>query len=156
MNNELEQIKKVPTTKHEIALFAERIVEVLEGGEVSALEVLRHFKALEKIIENVKPTLDKLALTEAERYPEKTFELYGVKFTVKNGPAQWDYTKCNDGLHSKLKEYQGEYNEKVKQREAFLQTLTESMEMVDEDSGEIIRLNPANKSQKTLVQTNFQ
>jgi len=156
MNNELEHIKKLPTTKHEIALFSERIIEALESGEVNALEVLRHFKAFEKIAEGIKPTLDKLALAEAEKYPEKTFELYGVKFTVKNAPAIWDYTKCNDGLHSKLKEYQAEYNEKVKQRENFLQSLTESMEMVDEDSGEVIRINPANKSQKTLVQTNFQ
>lgn len=156
MSTEIEKLKSFPTTKNEIASFAERLNEALDSGELGALETLLRFKAIEKILEQAKPMLDKMVLNEAAKYPEKTIELFGVKFLKKNGPAQWDYTNCNDGQYKLLKQYQAEYNKKVKEREEFLQAMTEPMTALDEDTGEIVKIFPASKSQKELVQVNFQ
>lgn len=156
MSEEIEKVKSFPITKNEIALFAERLNEALDSGELGALETLLRFKSIEKILEQVKPTLDKMVLNEASKYPEKQIEMFGVKFLKKNGPAQWDYTACNDAQYNLLKNYKDEYDKKFKERAEFLQTLPEPMVVVDEDSGEIIKIFPATKSQKELVQVNFQ
>lgn len=154
--NEIEKIKQLPSTKVEIEAFAEILNQGLDDGSINALELLKYFKAIEKLHENVKPMLDKMALQEASRYPESTIEAFGVKFTKKGGPPKWDYSNCNDSEYNLLKNYQNEYDKKVKDREKFLQTLTKPMELVDDDSGECIKIHPATKQQKDLVQVNFQ
>lgn len=156
MNQDLEKIKMLPCTKQEIALFAERINQALDDESINALELLMHFKAIEKLHEAVKPVLDKMALKTAEKYPEKTLELFGVKFTRKNGPGKWDYSNCNDGQHTLLAQYKAEYDKKLKERETWLQSLPEPMELVDEGTGEIAKIYPASKSSKELVQVNFE
>lgn len=156
MSEELKIIKQLPATKEEIGLFAERINQALDDGSINPLELLKYFKAIEKLNEAVKPMLDRMALKEAEKYPEKTIEVFDVKFLKKNGPAQWDYTNCNDAQYVLLAQYKAEYDKKLKERQEFLQHLPEPMEFVDDDSGETYKIYPAAKSQKELVQVNFQ
>ncbi len=154
--NEIEKIKQLPSTKVEIEAFAEILNKGLDDGSINSLELLKYFKAIEKLHENVKPMLDKMALQEASRYPEKTIEAFGVKFTKKGGSPRWDYSNCNDAEYTLLKKFQDEYNKKVKDREQFLQTLTKQIELIDEESGECVKIYPATKEQKDLVQVNFQ
>ncbi len=154
-SKELKQIISLPANRMDIALYAERINDALENGEINPFDVLRAFKGIEKLYEAVKPVLDPLVLIEADKYNEATIDLRGCKFTKKNGPSTYDYSNCNDSEYKILLEYKNEYEKKLKERMTFLQSLPGMIELVSEDTGDIQKIYPPARSQKSIVTTSF-
>lgn len=135
--NELEKIKQLPKTKAEIALFAERIMQSLEEGDINPLTLLGFFKGMEKVMEHIKPTLTRLSITEASKHPKNEAILDGVKYTVREGAGKYDFSTCGDTVWGGLKEYMEEYSRQIKEREEFLKTIKGTVEIVNKETGEI-------------------
>lgn len=141
--------------KYAIQKSAIDIIKSLDEGELNPLEILKVFKSVEKLFEEIKPSLDKYTLMEANKYPEKTLELYNTFFTKKESPAQYDYRGCNDDVYIELKERQKLINEAIKERETFLKAIPNSIELTNEETGEIKRVFAPTTTSKTIIQVSI-
>ena len=77
------------------------LINGVENGEVTGLDVFATFKKLEKIFDEAKKKVEEYAMLEASRQ-SKTFVIAGVEFTSKQGYAILDYEK--DDLYVKYKQ----------------------------------------------------
>jgi hypothetical protein len=155
-NQSIQKLTTLPKSKEEIGAFANQVKEALINGDVNPLEVLRFFKAMEKTHEAVKPVLDQNAVKEAEKFPARQpIEMSGVKFELAEFGTRYDYSVCNDQQYDLLKSELDLVSAKLKDREKFLQALKEPFDMVDEGTGEVIKINPPVKKSTTGLRTTF-
>jgi hypothetical protein len=80
---QIDLIKKEEITKSDINFIATGLKERIESGEINPLLLQQHFKAVEKIAENIKEELRKAAIAETAKYPEKVLLLYGSEFKTQ-------------------------------------------------------------------------
>lgn len=154
---ELEQLRSLPASKQSIALFAEKVIDALKEGEINALDLLRYLKGFEKLHEAIKKTLDSKAVEEAGKYNSKEAitPYAGVKFEVAELGTKYNYENCGDPVWQRLKAAAESASIALKDRETFLKALKDSIEVVDEDSGEICKIHPPLRSSTTGVKTTF-
>lgn len=153
---ELEQIKAFPITSAGIGLFAERLIEALENGDINPIELMSQIKAIAKVSEAIKPTLDRLAQAELAKHPKETAEINGVKHTIRQGNVKHDFASTGDFVWRDLKEYVDEYNKLLKEREDLLKTIKGKMEIVDQSSGEVLEvLEPVKTYNLPSIVTSF-
>ena len=79
-------------TKAEVAKQANKLIEQVKEGEVSAMMVYAIMTALEKVAADVKKGIIENVLTEHERYGEKTTTVYGVTYERCEVGVKYDYT----------------------------------------------------------------
>lgn len=148
--NAISVIKLLPESKEQISAFSSQILNELESGNISALDVLLNIKGFENVLKDIKDKLDELALNEASKY-EKTFNYRNAELQIKEAGTKWDYSNCGDiKLNFILKNEESIANQK-KERENFLKSLKESMTIIDDQSGEVYEVFPPSKSSKTIV-----
>jgi hypothetical protein len=139
------------TTKDEIQRFSIQIINQVKAGELSALEVKAHLKAMEQIIELVDKNTRKEQMTEAGRYAETKFNLYGCEIQKAEVGTKYDYLSAGDHTYERLLYESEQANKKLKEREEFLRTLTEHFTTIDEETGEVYTINkPLKKSTEGL------
>lgn len=128
MNRSLSIISEIPSNKAGIELFANAIVDGLMTGDVDPLEIRAKIDAIEKIIKAVKDNeqFRDVVLDAADQYPEKSFEVNGIKFT-KAESARYDYAE--DREWRSWKEDEAECSQKRKAREDVLKALKEPTEI---------------------------
>jgi hypothetical protein len=99
------------------------IAGLVGAGEINPLEAYIILKELQGKTElAIKQVLDS-ALTEAGKYPEKSFKAYGAKIEVRNGPSTFKFCEAILNYKAKLKQ---------------LEEQSKLGEFADPDSGEII------------------
>lgn len=148
--NAISVIKLLPESKEQISYFSSQILNELESGNISALDVLLNIKGFENVLKDIKDKLDELALNEASKY-EKTFNYRNAELQIKESGTKWDYSNCGDiKLNFILKNEESIANQK-KERENFLKSLKESMTIIDDQSGEVYEVFPPAKSSKTII-----
>lgn len=79
------------------------MVESVEEGDVNPLHVYAELSILAKEITSAKEQIFQLVSDEADKHPEKTFELNGYEFTKKAGGGRYDY-KCSGIWENKKKD----------------------------------------------------
>jgi hypothetical protein len=146
METTINTLSILPSTKDEIQNFSIKIISELESGMIKPLDLLKQIKCFEKVIEQTKDTLLKMAREEAEKYGAKSFEYKGVKIELAEVGTKYDYSQCNDFVLAKVSEDLSKLNESKKQRETFLKSLKEPINLVDEESGDVIQVLPPIKS----------
>ena len=155
MENQLTTINNLPKTKEDIQLLADRVITALDEGTVNPMDLLQSIKAIEKMHETIKPLLDKAVLSEVTKYPDKIVDYYGAKFRVGEFGTQYNFKECNDAEWNMLNIIATDAKEKLKAREEFLKALKVPLEIFDQETGEIITINPPIKTSKTGVQVSF-
>lgn len=138
--NAVKKIETViPTTKVGLQEFAIEINQQIEKGEINPLELLKTFKMIGKLEEMVKEKMMKAAIIEANKYPEKDVELFGVSFKKMEAGTKYDYSNCNDIQYQKIVATEKTIVDERKKREDFLKAIDSSMviEVVDESTGEV-------------------
>lgn len=80
-------------TKTEVANQANKLIEQVTEGEVSAMRVYAMMTALEKVAADVKKGILENVLTEHDRYGEKTTTAYGVTYERCEVGVKYDYTE---------------------------------------------------------------
>lgn len=64
--------------------------EVLEGN-MNPLQAFIMFKAIEKKLKVSISNIQEMAMDEANKYGEKSFEAFGAKVQLKSGAGRWDF-----------------------------------------------------------------
>ena len=144
-------IKLLPENKEQIANFTVMLRNLLDSGEVNPFEILICIKGFEKVIENIKPLLIELSIDEYDKYSEKEVIYKGVKLVKKEAGTKYDFSNCGD-VHWER------YNSDIilltnskKERESFLKTIENNLNIIDQETGEVYELFPPSKKSTTTI-----
>lgn len=143
-------LKQFSVSKEGVQRFSVQVINAVKNGEVNALELKAYLKAMEQIIEIVDKATRNEQLTEAEKYGERSFEVFGVKIEKGEVGTKYDYTSCGDPVYNHRLQIFEEAKKQLDERAAFLKNLKEPLTLVDEDngSGEVARVMPPAKTGK--------
>lgn len=137
-----EGVESVLTFKQsDFGLCATHYFELLENGEVDEIDMYIAFKKMEKFVETILPFIkdhvDETRLSVA-------YKKHHVSLSTQNGRAFYDFKVCNDPVYDSLQTG-------LKAREELLKGLTLPTEVPDEETGEVLLLNPPIKKQGVSV-----
>lgn len=149
MNQNLNKLSEgveaaLSLTQADFGIAATHYFEELERGERDEIDLYIAFKKVEKFVETILPFIkdhiDETKLSVA-------YKKHSVSLQTQGGRPTWDYRNCGDQIYADLMEKQKE----LKEREKFLQSITKTTEFSDEDTGEIVTLNPPIKRQSLNI-----
>lgn len=138
-------LRMFATTQTQIDVFSDQLISSVKQGEVNPLEVLIQLRAFEKVTKRVLEEIKDELLTASAKYPETRIELYGSVIEKAELGTKYDYSVCNDPIFEKLEAGLTAANEMLKARQEFLKALKEPITIVDEESGEVVRILPPSK-----------
>lgn len=149
MSRAIKIINEIPSNKAGIKLFAEALVQGVLDGNAEPLEMRAKMDAIEKIIKEVKDSISfkDCVLDECDKYPEKTFEHNGVKFT-KAESAKYDYS--DDPMWTEAKFREEEHANARRGIEKMLRTLEKPTKIEG-----VLRYPPSKKA-TTYVRLTFE
>lgn len=77
----------------------------VKEGRVNPLEAYIALKAAANDLEKALKEVQDLAIDEANKYGQKSFQAFGAKIEVRNGASRWDYksVKAHVQLSTQLK-----------------------------------------------------
>lgn len=140
-----------PTTKEQAEVFANKLTEEVLQGEVNPLELHVKMSAMQKAFDAVKKNIASLVLEEAQKYGEKSFEAMNAKIEIQELGVKYDFSGCGDYEWEMLDAREKATSDAKKEREKFLKSLTKSMTIVNEGTGEIEMVRPPVKSSTTGI-----
>jgi uncharacterized protein YbcC (UPF0753/DUF2309 family) len=145
---ELSKIFILPETRQDIQNYVSNVKLNILNGENDPLKVLKNLKVLENIIDELKndSEIKELIQNEADKFAEKTIEIYGAKIT-KSERTEWDFSECNDSELSKLENALFQTKAEIKRRQYFLKVCPSNF--VNMETGEVI--NQATKKSKSII-----
>jgi hypothetical protein len=148
---QIDLVKKEEISKAEIQVYADSLKQKLNDGEINPLLLQQHFKAIEKLQEAIKDDLRKHSISEAERYPGKEFMSYGAVFTKGEYGTKYDYEGTGDPVWMRLKFEADAAKNELSAREAFLKGLKKAEDVVDTETGEVVKVTPPVKTSITAI-----
>ena len=143
METAVQQFNTLPTTPQQVEAFAEKLRTELNSGIFNPLDLLVAKKAIDSVFEIIKDDLKTNVETEASKWAEKSFSYHGVTIT-KGSKSTYDYSVCKHPEYDRL-------TKRIKELEAYLKTLSKSTPMLDEETGELITINPPLKKVSDFV-----
>ena len=105
-----------------------RLLDIQDGveqGNVNPLEAYVELKAIENTLKEVMAKVQPLAITEADKYNEKSFKAFGAVIEKRSAPATYDMSHINAYLTAK---------EKVK----YIETIAKAGGGIDPETGQEI------------------
>ena len=154
METAITTVRQLPETKAQIEIFAHQLEQGLTNGQIIPSDLLRFQKAMEKVFEKIKPVLIETTLDEIEKYG-KSAVLKGAEFSIIEAGTKYDYSGCNDAKWNDLSKELESIKDKLKERETFLKSIKEKLEIIDTESGELNIINPCVKSSSTTLKVTF-
>lgn len=145
----------LPTTQTQIDVFSDQMIESVRQGETNPLEVLVILKAFEKATERILKEVRENYVKEADKYSEKSFELFGAKLEKAEVGTKYNYSICNDPVYNRRLAIATEANKLVKEREDFLKSLKDPLNIVDEETGELVKIIPPLKTSTESVKVSI-
>ena len=146
-------LSQFPQTKSEIQSFASNLVQSVINGDMSPLLIQVQLSAFENVIGDVKKNaaFKEAALNEAMRYGTKSFEAFNANVQVKEVGVKYDYSLCCHPQYEKICSEIEWLTEKKKSFEKYLQSLSEPIDFIDPESGEMCKILPPVKTSTTAV-----
>lgn len=151
MNTQIEILSSQTIDKTTAAEMAQLIISAIENGDVNALNLKIKIKAIENVIETIKPILDKEARSIAELEGAKSFTRLGSTVKLQETGVRYDYSLCGDPYHKYLSEKFDEAKANKEKREKYLKALDKPETIVDQHSGEIVTIYPPIKTSTSSV-----
>jgi hypothetical protein len=140
------------------------LLDALMDGEGDVLKVQLQLKAMEDIINTITNTskkdnknyqvaeLYKKLLLEAAQKHGKEFSYQSAEFKIGEFGTKYDYSQCGDTQIMDLLEQQARINEAVKERKAYLNSITKPTDvLLSKEDGEIATIYPPIKTSTTGV-----
>lgn len=152
MNQEI-QSAFLALDKSERKQVIETIITAINNEEVNIIDIHQKIKITEELIKAI--TSDKSykesLLNEVSKFG-KTHDVNFGKMQIKEAGTKYDYSVCNDSEIDDLLNQKSFLDEKIKDRQKFLQTLpSEGLTSINEETGEAVTLYPPAKSSETIV-----
>jgi hypothetical protein len=142
----LEVFKGFPSTREEIEYWKQSvkrdIIEGLFDYEILA-ELPTVFKKVEALSELMKDKEVKEEIRIAlDKFNQKNIRLNGCEIQLRKSPGTWDFSACLDPVYHQLVTKLELAKEKLKEREMFLKTITDDLNIVTDD-GEVVTIKKA-------------
>jgi len=128
------------TSKEGIALFASKVINEVENGNVDPLKVKIYCKTLEAIAEKIDTATKEHQKTEVQKYGEKPFMFSGAELHYTATKTEYDFTVCGDPKLKRLEDMEAELSKQIKERKEWLKKMGGPEQMVDED--ELVTIYP--------------
>lgn len=146
-------LRMMPAKASEVATFSHQIIKSVKEGNVNPLEVLVMLRSLEAVSELVRDELNEYFVREADKHSEKKFECYGAIIEKAEVGTKYNYLGTGDIEYEMLHSEAETAKRRLKEREEFLKTLKEPMQLVNTDTGETYQVRPPFKTSKSGVKT---
>lgn len=146
-----------PSTNSQIQSFKKQIVESVEEGLSNPLDILVRCRAIEKAVGEIIPAIQQKVLSEAEKYPEKTFDFLGNSLEKTEAGVKYRYELSGDPIWMQLDADVMTATERRKDREAFLRTIKSGdiVKAVDPSTGEEVTLKPVPRTSTSIVKVSL-
>lgn len=142
-------INLCPSTKEQINLFANQLIEDVQEGVTNPLLLHTQIKMIEMALEKVKEGIREAALNEASKQGLKTFDYNGVVVEIRETGVKYDYSACGDVDWEQAKTSEAQFAQLRKDREAELKAMKGPHTMVNEQTGEVYRVSPPIRTSTT-------
>lgn len=143
-NEALQIVSITPKTKQQIKDQAGAFMELVNSGEMKALDLKLLIKAMADFIKEFEQTdLTRMSRDEAETYGKK-FDYKGAKIEQCEAGTTYDYEICQDLVFNRMKE-------ELESRKKWLQSLKHPSPSVDPQTGESFTVNPPIKKSTSTV-----
>jgi hypothetical protein len=147
MSKAVSFLKQIAGDRATLDSFTETLSMEVVNGEIDPIWL---HGTLTKFIKNLQ-ALKELNENELSLDIDK-FETHGYKFAKKEAGTKYDFTNCNHPRLADLSVKEKEINKEKKDIEALLKTLKNPTTIVDEETGDIVTINPPIKSSKTIIE----
>lgn len=142
-------LKLFSTTKQGIEMFAGQLIHGVKNGNINPLELKAYLKAIQAIAEQVDGATKEEQLTEAETYGSKAFHAFGYEIKIGEVGTKYNYDGCGDTEYERRKSEMLAAKTLVDERIQFLKGLKEPLVLVDEMTGEVVKVYPPAKTSTT-------
>ena len=133
---------------------AEMIADLVKSGNYNALDVATKMKWMIATLEQAGKLIQEDCVDEIEKHSGKA-TINGAEVIKKETGTKYDYEACGDAKWSNYAHIISSATESRKEREAFLKALKTPLTVADEETGEIVTLNPPIKSSTTNIAITF-
>jgi hypothetical protein len=153
MNNAISTLNLLPSTLDQVARFVSKAKDEILSGEYNVLSVLVQLRAAQQAFDilNKDDEVIEAASKEYAKYGLKTVELGNAKIVQREVGVKYEFESSCDPEWERLQSAEKFAAEGRKARETFLKTLNSPMTMIDEQSGEVVTINPVPKTSKTTL-----
>jgi hypothetical protein len=147
METAVSFLKQIANDRQTIDSFTNQLtLEVQEGS----IETQWLHGVLTKLIKNLTELKDLNAQNlDADNIYKEAF---GFTYMKKEAGAKYDFSNCNHPKWIELSQKENEIKEQKKEIETTLKTIKAPMTIVDNETGDIISVNPPIKSSKTIIE----
>ncbi len=125
-----------------IDVFSDQLIQSVQEGEVNALELKAMIKSLEMILERTDKSTKDNQMRAADLFPGDKFTAYGVEFTKADVYTKYEFEVCNDPQWMLFNQQVISSKKTLSDREAFLKTLKAPITIVDDQTGEVVTIDP--------------
>lgn len=132
-------------TRTQIDYFSDSVISEVKQGNESAIKILVQLRAMEMASKRIIKEITDNFLTEADKYPGTKFEFQGNEISKGDVYTEYDYSVCGDTVFERLEVDFETAKSKLDERKTFLKTIKEPIVLVDELTGEVIKINPPQK-----------
>jgi hypothetical protein len=124
------------------------ILEITEGGINNPERLYAALNDLKKRFEEIQQVIK----DECNINPNEVPESFGWKFKQVERGVSYDFKSCNHRLWNDCDTILKSTREQQKEIENTLKSLTKPLTVVDEDSGEVVTVNPPIKKSTTTIE----
>lgn len=140
-----------PSSAQQVQFFATSIINEVKGGNESPLRVLIQLRAMEKASKQILEGIKDNIITESEKYPGQSWEMWGSKLEKAELGVKYDYSSSGDTIYERLQTDFNTAKSRLDERTAFLRGLKSPMTVVDELTGEIVTIKPPTKTSESGI-----
>lgn len=152
METALSTISILPGSKEQVQIFFRTLKSEILASDKDPLKILVQLKFIEKLISDIlkDDDIDGHFLKEAFEFEnEKVFKIAGAELRVGEVGTKYMYGDSGDPVWNDLQKQKVKLDEKIKEREKFLQNIPYDAGIVDSETGVFITKPP--KTSKTKV-----
>ncbi len=119
----------------------------LENGNVNPLDMAVKVKWIEEWLKQAKEAIRQDVLASIGQYTKgEDIARYGARIEAMEAGTRYDYSGCGDVVWDALQSKAKAHDQLIKEREAFLKTITGTQTLVDDSTGEIYTVHPPKKT----------
>ncbi len=154
METALSIISTLPSSKEQSQMFFRNIKNEILANDKDPLRILSQLKFIEKLIKDIlqDEDLDYHFLKEFDLFSgEGIIKKYGCEFRSGEVGSRYHYEESGDPKWNDLQKQKKELDDKIKEREKFLQNIPYDAGIVDSDTGVFITKPPKTSHTKVIT-----
>jgi hypothetical protein len=147
-DNPMSMLRLMPSRVKEVATFAKGIITSVRNGDANALEALVMMRALQLLSKEVIEQIEENILNEANRYNEKSIEMYGARIDKGDVKTEYLYETSGDSQWEELDADIKRLTERKKEREEFLRAIKDPVLIVNKEGAEEMVKPPVKRTKE--------